>query len=158
MVVISLLPLSAVRRFHISYLPLRSFFLFPLLLTHSINKVFFNHDSRGSPRIHCIEYRRSTNTVKMIDPTGWEVAFEVVKKTSSLLVPTPSPTPSVSPIPTVVPTRPHFERIGDAGTKTLWASISSTFPFASLTSFRLSSSSCFSHLLPSPPWHGRLQL
>jgi len=53
----------------------------------------------------------------MLDPVGFETAFY---KTSSLLVPTPSPTPSVSPIPTVIPNVPHFERIGEAGGKTLW--------------------------------------
>jgi len=52
----------------------------------------------------------------MLDPVGFEAAF----KTSSLLVPTPSPTPSVSPIPTVIPNVPHYERIGEAGVKTLW--------------------------------------
>jgi len=50
----------------------------------------------------------------MIDP------MTALLKTSSLLVPTSSATPSVSPIPTVVPTPPHFEKIGETGTKTLW--------------------------------------
>lgn len=53
----------------------------------------------------------------MLDPVGFEAAFF---KTSSLLVPTPSPTPSVSPIPTVTPNLPRYERIGDTGGKTLW--------------------------------------
>jgi len=53
----------------------------------------------------------------MLDPVGFEAAF---MKTSSLLVPTPSPTPSVSPIPSVIPNVPSFERVGEAGTKTLW--------------------------------------
>jgi len=48
----------------------------------------------------------------MIDP------MEALKKTSSLLVPTS--TASVSPIPTVVPTLPHYEKIGETGQKTLW--------------------------------------
>lgn len=42
------------------------------------------------------------------------------KATSSLLVPTSSSSPSVSPIPTIIPTPPHFEKVGEAGTKTLW--------------------------------------
>jgi bacteriorhodopsin len=41
-------------------------------------------------------------------------------KTSSLLVPTSTATPSVSPIPTVVPPKPHYEKIGASGEKTLW--------------------------------------
>jgi len=45
---------------------------------------------------------------------------DVFKKTSSLLVPTSTTHASVAPIPTVVPTPPHFERVGDTGTKTLW--------------------------------------
>jgi bacteriorhodopsin len=42
------------------------------------------------------------------------------KATSSLLVPTSSPTSTVSSIPTVLPTPPHFETVGETGTKTLW--------------------------------------
>jgi bacteriorhodopsin len=42
------------------------------------------------------------------------------KATSSLLVPTSSSFPSVSPIPTIIPTQPYYEKIGEAGTKTLW--------------------------------------
>jgi len=42
------------------------------------------------------------------------------KATSSLLVPTSSSSPSVSPIPTVIPTQPYYEKVGEAGTKTLW--------------------------------------
>jgi bacteriorhodopsin len=54
----------------------------------------------------------------MIDPQQAIDAFN--RKTSSLLVPTTSATASVSPIPTVVPTPPIFETVGEAGTKTLW--------------------------------------
>ncbi|PMD17062.1 putative opsin-1 [Hyaloscypha hepaticicola] len=53
----------------------------------------------------------------MVDPVEFA---EAVFKTSKLLVPTPSPTPSVSPIPTVIPNVPHYERVGETGTKTLW--------------------------------------
>lgn len=42
--------------------------------------------------------------------------------TSSLLVPTTTPTPSVSPIPTVVPNVPTYETIGQSGKNTLWVS------------------------------------
>jgi hypothetical protein len=55
----------------------------------------------------------------MVDPVEFA---EAVFKTSKLLVPTPSPTPSVSPIPTVIPNVPHYERVGETGTKTLWVS------------------------------------
>jgi hypothetical protein len=44
--------------------------------------------------------------------------------TSSLLVPTSTST--VSPIPTVTPNLPHYEKIGDAGTKTLWVRASTS--------------------------------
>lgn len=53
----------------------------------------------------------------MIQPTQ---VMEALKKTSSLLVPTTSSTPSVAPIPTVTPNHPYYERVGEAGTKTLW--------------------------------------
>jgi hypothetical protein len=53
----------------------------------------------------------------IIDPV-W--AF---KTTSSLLIP-PHPTStsatSVAPIPTVIPNLPIYEKVGEAGTKTLW--------------------------------------
>jgi hypothetical protein len=74
------------------------------------------------------------NTAKMLDPVGFEAAF---RKTSSLLVPTPSPTPSVSPIPSVIPDVPHFERIGGAGTKTLWVSSIPDAPFAGSNSWQV---------------------
>ncbi|KAM3084238.1 hypothetical protein ACMFMG_001657 [Clarireedia jacksonii] len=54
----------------------------------------------------------------MIDPMQ---AFDMESfgsKTSSLLVPTS--TPSVAPIPTVVPNVPIYETVGESGTKTLW--------------------------------------
>lgn len=50
----------------------------------------------------------------MIDPQMVD-AFKTT--TSSLLVPT---TTSVSPIPTVIPNPPHYEKVGETGTKTLW--------------------------------------
>jgi len=51
---------------------------------------------------------------QMVDAfkTSWASA------TSSLL--NPSPTSSVLPIPTVTPNEPHYERVGETGTKTLW--------------------------------------
>ncbi|KAF4614381.1 hypothetical protein G7Y89_g15356 [Cudoniella acicularis] len=52
----------------------------------------------------------------MIEPTQVVEAF---KKTSSLLVPIFSPT-SVSPIPTVVPTKPYYESIGNTGTQVVF--------------------------------------
>ncbi|PQE24210.1 putative opsin-1 protein [Rutstroemia sp. NJR-2017a BVV2] len=57
--------------------------------------------------------------VEMIDPMQ---AFDMegfAKKTSSLLLPTS--TPSVAPIPTVIP-KPNitYETVGESGTKTLW--------------------------------------
>jgi hypothetical protein len=61
------------------------------------------------------------NPFKMLDPVGFEAAFY---KTSSLLVPTPSPTPSVSPIPPVLPNKPYYEEVGETGSKTLWVSLS----------------------------------
>ncbi|KAE8440971.1 hypothetical protein EG329_006160 [Mollisiaceae sp. DMI_Dod_QoI] len=54
----------------------------------------------------------------MIDPAQVIDAMKT-KATSSLLVPTSS-RPSVSPIPTVIPTLPYYEKVGEAGTKTLW--------------------------------------
>ncbi|KAG9234667.1 putative opsin-1 [Amylocarpus encephaloides] len=53
----------------------------------------------------------------MIQPTQAVEAFK--KKTSSLLIPTSS-AHSVAPMPTVVPNRPRYETVGEAGTKTLW--------------------------------------
>jgi hypothetical protein len=64
----------------------------------------------------------------MVDPVEFA---EAVFKTSKLLVPTPSPTPSVSPIPTVIPNVPHYERVGETGTKTLWVSSLLLLSFAS---------------------------
>jgi len=43
---------------------------------------------------------------------------EMLKSTPSLLVPTASS--SVAPIPTVVPSKPIFQRAGDVGNRTLW--------------------------------------
>jgi len=50
----------------------------------------------------------------MIQPTQVIDAFK--KHTSSLV----TATHSVAPLPTVVPNRPHYEKIGETGTKTLW--------------------------------------
>jgi len=59
----------------------------------------------------------------MVDPVEF---VEAVFKTSKLLVPTSyvSATRTVSPIPipTVIPNVPHYERVGETGTKTLWVS------------------------------------
>jgi hypothetical protein len=44
---------------------------------------------------------------------------EVLKKTSLLPLPTATPT-HVAPIPSVVPTTPELQFIGDSGKKTLW--------------------------------------
>lgn len=44
---------------------------------------------------------------------------EVLKKTSLLPLPTATPT-HVSPIPSVLPTTPELQYIGDSGKKTLW--------------------------------------
>lgn len=54
----------------------------------------------------------------MINPQLVADAF----KTTTTRLPFPSPpTPtSVAPIPTVVPDAPRFEKIGEAGTRTLW--------------------------------------
>jgi hypothetical protein len=60
------------------------------------------------------------------------VEFVEAFKTSSLLVPTYTPTSlisptttahatsSVAPIPTVTPNHPIVEKVGETGTKTLW--------------------------------------
>lgn len=62
---------------------------------------------------------KSINLATMIDPQ--QVAEAFVKKTKTAPWPLPPPTStSVAPIPTVVPDVPTFEKIGDAGTKTLW--------------------------------------
>ncbi|PQE17908.1 putative opsin-1 protein [Rutstroemia sp. NJR-2017a WRK4] len=55
----------------------------------------------------------------MIDPMQAFNMEDFAKKTSSLLVPTS--TPSVAPIPTVIP-KPNitYETVGESGTKTLW--------------------------------------
>lgn len=45
---------------------------------------------------------------------------EAFFKTSTLLVPTSTASPSHHPLPTVVPTPPYYEQVGDAGKKTLW--------------------------------------
>jgi len=52
----------------------------------------------------------------MIQPTQVVEAFK--KHTSSLLI--PSSSGSVAPLPTVVPNKPHYETVGETGTKTLW--------------------------------------
>jgi hypothetical protein len=44
---------------------------------------------------------------------------EILKKTSILPLPTATPT-HVAPIPSVVPTTPELQFIGDSGKKTLW--------------------------------------
>jgi hypothetical protein len=44
---------------------------------------------------------------------------EILKKTSILPLPTATPT-YVAPIPSVVPTTPELQFIGDSGKKTLW--------------------------------------
>jgi len=44
---------------------------------------------------------------------------DVLKKTSGLPIPTASPT-HVAPIPSVVPTTPELQFIGESGQKTLW--------------------------------------
>jgi hypothetical protein len=44
---------------------------------------------------------------------------QVLKKTSGLPLPTASPT-HVAPIPSVVPTTPELQFIGNTGSKTLW--------------------------------------
>lgn len=148
-VILLLLPLEYIK---LGYLfPHRLFHLF-FSSIHNIN--FFNSSEQTRiTNTHFVKYE--ANSLKMLDPVGFEAAF---MKTSSLLVPTPSPTPSVSPIPSVIPNVPHFERIGDAGTKTLWVSRLLGFPFAGLTIGRSCSSSCFYQLLPSLLWHGESQL
>jgi hypothetical protein len=52
----------------------------------------------------------------MIDP---QLVADAFKKTTALPLPPPITT-SVSPIPTITPDVPRFEKIGEAGTKTLW--------------------------------------
>ncbi len=71
--------------------------------------------------VHLVDIREHLDTVIMVDPVEF---VEAVFKTSKLLVPTPSAshTPPVSPIPTVTPNVPHYERVGETGTKTLWVS------------------------------------
>jgi len=54
----------------------------------------------------------------MIEPTQVIEAFR--KHTPSLPLPTSTATASVAPIPTVIPNRPHYESVGETGTKTLW--------------------------------------
>jgi hypothetical protein len=49
----------------------------------------------------------------MIDPQLVADAF----RTTSVIAPTRT---SIAPIPTVVPDVPHFERVGETGTRTLW--------------------------------------
>lgn len=54
----------------------------------------------------------------MINP---QLVADAFKTTTRLPFPTPpTPTSSVAPIPTVVPDAPHFEKIGEAGARTLW--------------------------------------
>jgi hypothetical protein len=96
---------------------------FLLLLSSSTISAnsFSIHHKRAASRIDTSEsnIQEHINTAKMVDPVEFA---EAVFKTSKLLVPTPSPTPSVSPIPTVIPNVPHYERVGETGTKTLWVS------------------------------------
>jgi hypothetical protein len=80
----------------------------------------------------------------MIQPTQVIEAFK--KHTSSLLIPSASAT-SVAPMPTVVPNKPHYETVGETGTKTLWVRlILELVPPAQLTFYRSSGFSCFSQL------------
>ncbi|OJD36910.1 family a g protein-coupled receptor-like protein [Diplodia corticola] len=53
----------------------------------------------------------------MIHP---EQVADMLKKTSSLLVPTSTGSPSVDPVPTVVPDHPIHQNAGEAGARTLW--------------------------------------
>jgi hypothetical protein len=70
--------------------------------------------------------KNNINTANMIDPAQIVEAF----KTTPLLVPTSlvptsssvTSTSSVAPIPTVAPNHPIYERVGEAGAKTLWVS------------------------------------
>jgi len=55
----------------------------------------------------------------MIDPTQVIEVFKTA--TSHLIVPTPTTsTPDVGPLPSVVPVQPIYEKVHDAGIKTLW--------------------------------------
>lgn len=92
--------------------------LHTLLLSHSF---FYNQISTA---LEASSNQTEKNTTsKMISPDQVIEAFKT-HATSSLLVPTTSSSPSVSPIPTVIPNQPYFEKVGEAGTKTLWVSCS----------------------------------
>lgn len=54
----------------------------------------------------------------MIHP---EQVAEMLRKTSTLLVPTSTSTASpIDPVPTIVPDQPHYQTAGGAGERTLW--------------------------------------
>lgn len=89
------------------------------ITTHPQTLPLIHHKRRVPRTVHQVDIREHLGTVIMVDPVEFA---EAVFKTSKLLVPTPSPTPSVSPIPTVIPNVPHYERVGETGTKTLWVS------------------------------------
>ncbi|QSZ34133.1 hypothetical protein DSL72_005721 [Monilinia vaccinii-corymbosi] len=56
----------------------------------------------------------------MLDPMQAFDMDALRTATSSLLVPTTTPTPSVSPLPTVIPNVPTYETIGHSGKNALW--------------------------------------
>ena len=65
-----------------------------------------------------LNLKTNTKKLKMIDP---QLVADAFKKTTTAVLPFPPPTSTyVAPIPTVIPDVPRFEKIGDAGHKTLW--------------------------------------
>jgi len=70
---------------------------------------------------------------KMLSPDQVMEAF----KTHSLLVPTSSASAIPTSLPSIVPTQPHFEKVGQTGTKTLWVvfviMLLSTFAFIAMS-------------------------
>jgi hypothetical protein len=94
-----------------------SSFLF--ITTHLQTLLQFTINAELRETVYQVDIREHLDTVIMVDPVEF---VEAVFKTSKLLVPTASvsATPTVSPIPTVIPNVPHYERVGETGTKTLW--------------------------------------
>jgi len=93
------------------------------ITTHPQTLPLIHHKRRVPRTVHQVDIREHLGTVIMVDPVEF---VEAVFKTSKLLVPTSyvSATRTVSPIPipTVIPNVPHYERVGETGTKTLWVS------------------------------------
>ena len=91
------------------------------ITTHPQTLPLIHHKRRVPRTVHQVDIREHLGTVIMVDPVEF---VEAVFKTSKLLVPTSSvsTTSSVGHIPTVIPNVPHYERVGETGTKTLWVS------------------------------------